>query len=293
MIDTECILDSRLRLSYNNLQKTIDVFLCCTKSFYKPVKSLTINEVLSDENFISTLTNIYNSITKEYRQLVPACYELYYGNKNYCELTELQIIENSIQKTCNLTCSMCRNNIVIDKEEANLYFKVLEKLKNGNLNTIGLTMAGEPFYYKKETFDYINKLDANTDCKELLIISNLTLLNDDDILQLKNIQNKGININLIASIDGITENTYQKIRRNKLFSKVMHNSELLIKNNVLKQINFVAQPDNINELCLSYEYWHNINNLQFNLIPLNGRNSEYYKELIKTDEYSKYLKLLE
>ena len=153
---------------------------------------------------------------------------------------------------------------------------------------MGLTDNGEPFFYKERTLSYLKSLDKDKDFKTISCISNLTLLSDGDIDLLANI-NKNIKLTVIASIDGITEETYRKIRGNNLFNKVLHNALELNKHGMLEQINFVVQNDNIHELLEAYEFWKNLNNVKFNAIPVN--NDTEFNNIINSEEYKKFIKL--
>lgn len=300
-IPINCTEYGKIRLSLSKDKQYISIDPCCYWNFCggKPLSKIQFDEIDKLDCF-QKIIDCYNSFVNP-KIIFKAClvenenintYKLNNIIQNdeyknyYCNYGKRPIenIEVSIQTSCNLNCIMCREQIIINKEIDKLYFKILEQLKGHNLNCLQLTAQGEPFLYKTETFNYLNSLNRN-DFKNIICVSNLTLLNDNDIDNLYRINNN-IKIRITASIDAITESTYKKIRKNNFFTKVMHNACYLNELGLLTGINFVLQKENLNELMQAYEYWHNIIKTNFNVIPI--CNSV---DMINNDIYKNYLKI--
>lgn len=277
------------------------IYPCCVyafKYYNNPISIITKEDILNNKVYEKLL----ESKTKSYfNDISLGCFHQNYNNykvinkenKN-CDWLNHNFDEIivSAANTCNLCCKMCRNNKIIEDES--LYFAILEQLKNKKIKKISLTQQGEPFFYKKKTFDFLMSLNNETDFKEIKIISNLTLLNDDDIYNLKDISDTtNIKYYIVASIDSINEEVYKSIRNNNFFHKIMHNAELLIKLDLLKEINFVAQNQNISEILLNYEYWKNFKNVKFNCIPINcsAESDHDFNSVINNENYKTYLKI--
>lgn len=283
----------RLTRSKEKTTNDVDVFPCCYAADHqKPLYTFTYNEIMSSNNIYDKLMNIYYSTTNY--PIVDVCKE--YANTldiNVCNFNnnKLLIVDLSFLHNCNIQCSMCTILNDDDKKTVEMYFKILNDLKQHNIS-ISLTQQGEPFYYKKEIMAFLQALKPN-DFVNIVFISNLTMLNDTDINMIHDIMsNTNINFIGLASIDGITEETYKKIRRNNLFNKVIHNAKLLIEYKILRTVNFVAQDMNIHELLEAYDLWHNCYNINFNVLVINDpyddpghhyriKNSEIYKRFLK------------
>jgi hypothetical protein len=67
----------------------------------------------------------------------------------------------------------------------------------------------------------------------------------------------------------------------------MNNALLLKEYNMLSMINFVVQPDNMNELLPAYEYWKITNGVEFNAIPINSNSIN----ITNNPEYLRFLKI--
>lgn len=188
--------------------------------------------------------------------VIPACYtKLTYCDYNKFHLKTLGV---SISKACNILCRMCWHNLITNEvrfADKDLYFNTLYKCKGMHLEKLELTDCGEPFFYKKETLKFISTITPN-DFKTIFIISNVILLNDEDIKLLYDITIKNnIKIEFTVSCSAITEDTYKKIHNNDNFNKVIHNIKLLNQYNLLGCINFVVQEPNIHELDFIYDFW--------------------------------------
>ena len=294
-----CYFYNMFRLRFDANFNNILAYPCCILSAkfneIEPIVKLSKDDIYKIPDLYEYLNNKFNTYTKKIKTYF-ACNKLtgLTHVPEYCEFNTynnegLKKIQVSLSTTCNLNCIMCRDKIYHDsKEVEDLYFLVLEKIKKHNLHSIELTALGEPFFYKKRTFEYLNSLTKN-DTNQVLIISNATLLNDDDINQLAKINNT-VKIEMQISFHSIKEETYNKIMNNNLYNKVLHNILLLNKYNLIKNINYVIQKENINDLIDTYYFFKN-QNIKFSPIIVNYVNYDSYKYITNHPIYKEYLKI--
>jgi MoaA/NifB/PqqE/SkfB family radical SAM enzyme len=288
-----------IKISRKPFTDQIMLTRCCYKH-QEITKLYNINEVINNNNFIDDVLNSASimPVNHDYTVYPHFCKT----NEKKCDYSSDKInsIEIATTYACNLKCIMCgyRNfvdniNFLLDKQ---LYFHILNNIKNHHLETITLTTEGEPFFYKKETLDYLQSLTSN-DTKNVFIISNLTLLDENDIYILKNINDKDVKIHIMASIDAISEETYKKIRKNNNFNKVINNVKLLNALNLLHSINYVIMPENLYELDFLYDFYKNINinSSKINYLVFNGDDTEETRNkinfILNSNEYKRFINL--
>ena len=291
-----CPLRYNARIAYDKKDNQIKVYPCCSYEFTthnnKPLTILTEDDLINNRVFDKILAarsdknNYRDDVDFMCQQITSVSIE----NK-FCDWFHMQLrsVEVGLQQTCNLHCKMCRYDHAPNKKIDDLYFLVLNSLKGHNLEMISFTQEGEPFFYKSKMMDYLKSLKYDEDCKILHIISNLTMLNDNDIDDLIEIQKKGFVFYFTASIDGITRTTYQNIRQNVLFDKVMHNALRLCESNILSTVNFVITLENISELLEAQNYWLS-KNVNFCGLIVDNALSPEGKEILNRIEYKEYLK---
>lgn len=328
---TRDLLEKTLQGEFNKDIKVCDVFdikqrqpytECCMQNIVELViKDDGVNLMLSpcciSTNKLNSPTNldidpktieegkVWQVMEDWYKNAeLPACNQVCFyqnrlrGNANnyYCKFNEkpFKTVKTDVNKSCNLSCVMCRDHKKTYKYQDDIYFKLLDQLKGHNLFEIDLTGTGEPFLYKERTFKWIESLDYEKDCKQIFFISNLTTLNEEDIDWMKQFSVRtGIKFYGIASIDAATKETYYKIRKIDLFDKVVKNAEHLRKYGMLKCINFVLQHDNLNEAMQVYNYWEKERHITVDCIPVNNLLQNINKEDIEKDpvlveRYKKY-----
>lgn len=181
-----------------------------------------------------------------------------------------------ISNTCNLECVMCIGDYSSSIRKNREYLTAkkdvypddfFEQLKPflKQLKTIRL-QGGEPFliedYYK--IIEYLNK--NNQHCK-IYIQSNGTIFNN----RVKTLFSSSKNIFLSISIDGFTQDSYEKIRVNAKFKIVIRNIKLFgdvtKRNKSQLNINFCLMKDNWQDIPLLFDFC-NTNQYTMSIIPV-------------------------
>lgn len=174
---------------------------------------------------------------------------------NQQEIDNKRIILNSkplmlmfiLTNKCNLDCIMCDRK---KTDEYSFSYKTLEKfiLILPFVEIINW-QGGEVFllpYFK----DFIKDTISFKNIKHE-IVTNGTLI-DEEWLEIFS----KINVELIFSIDGVTKKTYETIRKNSSFEKLLRNLEIInkfnLKNNnlIMSNMNVVVMKRNYEELVL-------------------------------------------
>lgn len=263
----KCWSSGRLYLYIGGQNSDIIYFyFCCYNLHWYWITSIAIEDFLKIENKKEYLQNVLNSRTLGWSEYVPNvlyrnepkvenCRVLKKFKCTWCnslneELKEIVVGESS----CNLHCKMCRSSTYTSTQGLSNYFKILESLKHLHLKTLGLTSYGEPFLDKKRTLDYLKSLDKDS-FEEVSIISNITLLDEQYIKELKNINDTKVKIAITASIDGITKETYTYMRGINCFDKVIKNAKLLYDNKLLGTVNFMVTENTFKEISKVKEFY--------------------------------------
>lgn len=141
---------------------------------------------------------------------------------------KIKQVDIGISHACNMKCYHCFFNEHKDTAETKkAYFDTLYKIKGHQLDTIMINNGGEVFVYYKEITEYLRTLTTN-DTRQVTFITNLVLLDEDKIKELKAISEEtGVNYFFLPSVDGITKESYEAIRIGGKFEKVTENLKLL------------------------------------------------------------------
>lgn len=135
-----------------------------------------------------------------------------------------QMLNISIDDTCNLNCKFCKLNkkkdTIIFEERKWLAEKIIDIMPN--IEKIYLAGIGEVFFSPIYRL-LLNKKRA-TKGVEINIVTNLMLFQEKDIELLQLNYNK---INIYVSIDAATKETYEKIRIGANYEKLLINLEKL------------------------------------------------------------------
>lgn len=271
-------------------ENAVDILRCC----FKP------NEILKTYTFDELLNISAEDLNRELRELMyvlpdnhdDTIFEYCYTKAEKCrynENTDLRNVVTSLSHGCNLRCIMCNMPASYSPKQKEVYFAVLNKLKQQYIENIGLTADGEPFLFKNETFKYLESLSRDN-CYMVSGVTNATLLTEDDIDHLNNIQiNNGIKIQFAVSVDGITNETYSKIRKNDKFETVINNVKLMNKYGMLRTIHFVVQFDNLHELSMIDDFWQSngVDPKKLTMLICDGPNN-MRSRIMNTQEWKNY-----
>lgn len=140
----------------------------------------------------------------------------YYRRGAFCQHPPVHLdIESTA--ACNLACIMCPHSQISRRKghmDLSLYKRIIDEAAGFHVNDICLHLFGEPLL-NPEIFEMIRhakKFGINT-----LISTNATLLKGEN---LSDILSSGLD-RLIISLDGATEETYEKIRRRADFEETL------------------------------------------------------------------------
>lgn len=218
----------------------ISIYRCCYFSVWPENQiKISISELPENDNELKCkILDLALTKPQSFRDLT-------YGSEKHCLTSCTESYHNPSKiffriKGCNLNCVMCGIDKSFPSQKAlDIYKRLMYIFKDDFI--IFTTSSGEPFLYKKIIFDVLQN-----GCKSITSISNLTLLNDQDIEFLKQFQNKYL---IISSIDSITEDVYLSMRKpanSNMFHKVISNFEKLAKYNLLKENNVTITKWNLN-----------------------------------------------
>ena len=297
----KCIHYNTIRLIYEPYTKEIRIFPCCVMSAKYDEKysigTLHYNDIINSNDLYNELNHMFmnykNNIMIEPTCNLFSCFDNTTADSNVCSfnsynnlgITKIQV---SIVRSCNLNCIMCRDDKIIDDSETrDIYFAILNKIKNHKLQTLELTAVGEPFFYKKQTFDYLSNITKENDFNLVYIITNATLLNDSDLELLNKIDKEKCPIKIAVSFHSINKNSYETIMRCNLYEKTLHNILQLKEYGLLDRVNFVIQKENINDLLDTYKYF-NDRNIILNATPKNFMNTDEYELIVNNPIYKEF-----
>lgn len=162
-------------------------------------------------------------------------------------------------QACNLKCKMCVVDKACNKFERDAstkaYNDILNKIQNLHLHHCQISSSGEPFLQKESTINWITSIKEGT-IGAVGFVTNATLLSPQDIdLMCSATKEKRIWLAAVVSCDGITAETYRKVRNINSFDKVLENILAFKRNDRLHCVNFVITPDNIHELKDVPNFW--------------------------------------
>lgn len=252
-LQTKCYSKGNIEVQLTDAD-TIKLLKCCTLT-NEALGDTTVEDFLGLEDKKSYLQKMSNVIPSNH-QFTTANMKRNCQETCWCDYSEepLKVVTVSC-KSCNLHCTACRAECYSDETEIDNYYKVLESIKGMGLERIVLTNRGEPFLKKERAFNYLESLTLD-DCKEVVFVTNATLIDEADIERLKTIsENSGIEIRAIVSVDGITAETYKASRRSDMFDKVVKNAELLNEKGMLNDIQYLVTELTVDEIADAPKFW--------------------------------------
>jgi len=150
-----------------------------------------------------------------------------------------------INSQCNLRCSHCyQDNYSSDKlspeDLMKIAYKIIDACEKWKVDAhISLT-GGEPFL-SSSLWELLNIFDNCKSVKRLGILSNGTLIANDDVEKLRKYKKLH---EVQISLDGSTPNTHDLIRGVGAFEKAIHGIRLLKKADIPVAIMFTLSSDN-------------------------------------------------
>ena len=239
----------------------------CPYKWDTNLRVISLNDILESKDILSLLKEVHSYNYEDKRLFGAKCWP-----EEMCDWRNEKIKEIGvcISRACNIHCVHCGYRVDPSEKDKENYFKILEKIKGNKLEYISLTSVGEPFIYKKETFDYLKSLTLN-DCKIVKIQTNATLIDEKDIDLLEEIKNSsGIDFEVVVSIDSIYKENFEKIRVGANFEKVLENIDFLNKKGFLRNIDFCVQRDNFDEIPFVIQFFEalGLKLTQINLNPV-------------------------
>jgi radical SAM protein with 4Fe4S-binding SPASM domain len=173
------------------------------------------------------------------------------------------VIENT--SICNLTCIHCSHRELIRKKrhmDRDLWNKIVEEVgRESPMTEIWPTFYGEALImgYKNELWDRLDYADK-VGCKNLVLNSNGTLLDRWD--QIDRILNSPLK-RFIISLDGLSKETFEKIREKAKWEEVYPAVERLCAERIRRgqkypaiTAQFSVMPANAHEVDDYRKYWN-------------------------------------
>lgn len=163
-----------------------------------------------------------------------------------------------LTNACNLKCVMCYNRLMKRKRgfmDAATYGFILDNAAEIGIKMVGLYTTGESFLHP-QVFDFI-RLAKEKGFEYIYMTTNGNVLNEKKI---KKIFDSGLD-SIKFSIDGISKESYEKIRVGGNFEKLYNNIKALretrdaLKSKLKIYASFVLVNNNYHELKQFKEFW--------------------------------------
>lgn len=207
-----------LWISRELTETEISLKRCC---HLLPFKTLSLDELSNIDDIIDYAKNFDYPEPEELRKQITS------DRCKVCSFPKDKITQVvvSISHACNIHCHDCffEGHHTDTKQLKELYFETLYKLKGHNLYQLQLTDQGEPFFYYYEVVKFLKGLTPE-DTQTIRFFTNMTLLNKSRIEELKKISEEtGVKYMFVASIDGITKESFEGTRCGANWEQVMQN----------------------------------------------------------------------
>lgn len=184
-----------------------------------------------------------------------------------------------IDRVCNLRCIMCFIFDRLDIVVRDGFYRLVDET-SASLRQVYFA-GGEPFYSKR-TLDFINVCIQKDYRFRFGFVTNLTILKKE---LLKKIRLDSV----VTSIDGVTKETYEKIRRGANWEKVMHNLNALIKlrgehrDKFVIKVAFVVMVSNFREIPKAIELFESLG-VDLEFIPI-LQKKDHPENIYEKEEY--------
>ena len=249
----QCEFYNRIRLEYSKDSDEIILKPCCIGEIVHTYKSAYFIDNI--ETCIKDYCN-----TKDIKNI-----DCRYSN---CNSGNIDTIELSIYKGCNLECIMCHQEHISNLKELDVYIKLMNYFTSKKYNIVSTTL-GEPFILKDKMLKWIEN------SYNMCVITNCTLVTKGYIDELVKYKNK---LKILVSLDSVVKDTYEKIRVGANFDTVIDNILYLNKLNLLDKIIYCVQQNNITERKIT-EKWFSNNNIDYKYVyDLSSNSMDYYNK---------------
>lgn len=193
---------------------------------------------------------------------------------------------------CNLRCKHCFTSSGVERTEeltTDEKLKLVEQLAELGVERVSIA-GGEPFA-SKDIYKFVQK--CNRENIDVSISTNATLLNDETIDKINNLEIK----NITVSFDGGTEKSMDFIRGRGTYKKAIDGLKILNeKYNKPYSIKTTLMKNNIQEIeeLIKLAIKYNCNTIKFNCVREDGRAVENKDDVILSQyEYIEVVKNIE
>jgi len=200
------------------------------------------------------------------------------GEYPFPTLFQLQTINS-----CNASCLMCphskENTKNLEIMTDGLFEKIIDEIISESKSPIIFLFLQNESFMDKDILLKVKKVKDKEKKKTFVgIVTNGSLLTAEKIKQLKTSKLDSLTI----SLDAITKETYNKIRKGLIFQDVLDNIQKVIESDYNKHlaVGFVKQKGNIREIKQFKKYWKK-KKLSFNIQNLSNRTGylKNYEEI--------------
>jgi len=197
--------------------------------------------------------------------------------------------------TCNADCIMCGQPHNSKLKHSNI---VKEKISNYTPNLATVRWQGGEVFLDKDFLDFQEKVSLSNPSLNKVIITNGTMISNEDIDQL--LSQNG-NLKFIVSMDGKTKQTVNKIRYKLKYEKILSTIEYLaLKQKELNKSdillwNYTVMLSNIEEVSLAITFAQELN-ISINFAAIQGKHpleNFFEYNLISHNEWNEYNNLWE
>lgn len=204
----------------------IFLYSCCDKMNFNISFSISeFEEILnlSNRKFEKWINSYFNQLSDTKGN--GAC------GMNVPSIKKFYGVEAGLNMSCNIRCKFCiveTTREKIDEETSKklkeIYFKFLKKVSECNFSVIEMTCNGEPFFYKKDFYDFLRNIPKKSKLEKILITTN-SLLIDDEFIEI--VKNSHLRFQIVSSINGWDVDSYKYLMGTDGFDKVIKNAEKL------------------------------------------------------------------
>lgn len=198
-----------------------------------------------------------------------------------------------ITNSCNLRCKSCYNSYISplkDEMSINDIYSMIDQILPFLKDGFSIS-GGEPFTKKNYLFKTIDYIRKKNKIIKIGIVTNGTLINEEDVLKLSKYENLTIQI----SLDGINKSTHEYNRGENTYEKVINNIKLLRKNNVNVLLGILLTEKSILEIedILKFALENKISNVRFIEMFWKGKSrSKNLKHISSSELIPIYKKIL-